>query len=255
MKFENVFVKKPAPTMVEGISTANLGKPNYKKALKQHENYIKAMKKCGVNIKVLEADSQFPDSVFVEDPAVLTEKCAIITNPGAESRRDEKIKMKKILKEYFPEKIHEIKSPGTLEGGDVMQVEDHFYIGLSNRTNREGAEQLVEYLERYSYSASIVEFEGILHLKTGISYIGDNTMVAIDLLSNKAEFDDYKIINISDDEAYAANCIRVNDYVIVPEGFEKSKKALEKEGFKTINVDVSEFRKIDGGLSCLSLRF
>lgn len=255
MNFKKVVVKKPAPSMVEGISTVDLGRPDYKKALKQHKNYIQALKKCGVEVTVLETDDQFPDSVFVEDPAIVTEKCAIITNPGAESRNGEIIKMKEALKEFFPENLEEIQSPGTLEGGDVMQVEDHFYIGLSERTNKKGAEQLIDYLEKYGYSGSIVEFEGILHLKTGIAYIGDNTMAATDILYDKDEFKKFKKIKISDEEAYAANCIRVNDYVIVPEGFAKTKAAIEKEGFATITVDVSEFRKLDGGLSCLSLRF
>ena len=255
MKFENVIVKKPSKEMVKGISTANLGKPNYNSALKQHKEYVKTLKKCGVKVKILEADEKYPDSCFVEDPAVVTKECAVITNPGADSRKGEVKDIKKALKKYYPKNIYEIKSPGTLEGGDVMQVEDYFYIGVSERTNKEGANQLLYYLAKHGYYGKIVEFDDILHLKTGIAYIGDNTVIGTDLLLSKDEFSDFKQIKIDEDESYAANCIRVNDYVIVPEGFPKTKNAIEKEGFKTKLVDVSEFRKLDGGLSCLSLRF
>ena len=255
MKFKNAIVKKPSKKMVAGISTANLGKPNYKKALKQHKNYIKALRECGVEVEILEEDENYPDSMFVEDPAIVTEKCAIITNLGAESRKGEEKEIKKVLKKYHSQNIHEIKAPGTLEGGDVMQVEDHFYIGISERTNKNGAKQLLNYLEKYNYSGTIVEFQDILHLKTGIAYIGDNTMMATNLLINKKEFSKFDKIKVDKSEEYAANCIRVNDYVILPKGYSNTKKSLIKKGFNVKTVDVSEFRKLDGGLSCLSLRF
>ena len=256
MKFKNVIVKKPARTMVNGISTANLGKPDYEKALKQHEEYVKTLKECGVDVKILEADEKYPDSTFVEDPAVLTDKCAIITNPGANSRKGEIKDIKNAIEKYYSsDQIFEIKEPGTLEGGDIMQVEDHFYIGVSDRTNKDGAKQLLDYLNKFNYTGDIVEFKGILHLKTGMSYIGDNTLLATELFADKEIFTNYKIIKVSEKEAYASNCIRVNDYVIVPDGYPETKKKIEKNGFKTKTVDVSEFRKIDGGLSCLSLRF
>lgn len=256
MKFKNAIVKKPARTMVNGITTANLGKPDYKKALKQHENYVKTLKECKVEVEILEADEKFPDSTFVEDPAVLTDKCAIITNPGAESRKEEVKAIKSVIEKYYSsDQIFEIKAPGTLEGGDVMQVDNHFYIGISDRTNKDGANQLLDYLNKFDYTGDIVEFEGILHLKTGMSYIGDNTLLITELFTNKEIFSDYKKIRVNGREAYASNCIRVNDFVIVPAGFVKTKKAIKNSGFKTKTVDVSEFRKIDGGLSCLSLRF
>ncbi|MGM0410581.1 MAG: dimethylarginine dimethylaminohydrolase family protein [Bacillota bacterium] len=256
MKFKNAIVKKPARTMVNGITTANLGKPDYKKALKEHENYVKTLKECGVEVEILEADENFPDSTFVEDPAVLTDKCAIITNPGAESRKKEVNDIKNTIKKYYSsDKIFEIKAPGTLEGGDVMQVDNHFYIGISDRTNKEGAKQLLDYLNIFGYTGDIVEFDGILHLKTGMSYIGDNTLLITELFADKNIFTNYKKIKVSEKEGYASNCIRVNDYVIVPAGFPKTKKAIENKGFRTKTVNVSEFRKIDGGLSCLSLRF
>ena len=255
MKFEKAIVKKPSKKMVNGISTADLGKPDYRTALKQHKNYIKTLKECGVEIEVLKADENYPDSMFVEDPAVVTDEFAIITNLGAESRKGEEKEIKSVLKKYYSKNIHEIKYPGTLEGGDVMQVEDHFYIGVSDRTNKDGAKQFINYVEKYNYKGTIVEFEDILHLKTGVAYIGDNTLIVTDTLIDKEEFEDFNKIKINESEKYAANCIRINDYVILPKGYPDTKKDLLKEGFDIKTVDVSEYKKIDGGLSCLSLRF
>jgi len=135
--FKNVIVKRPCKALVDGITSApELGKPDYELTLKQHDNYIEAMKRCGVQVKVLPADEDFPDSCFVEDTAVITRKCAIISNPGAATRNLEAQKMIPTFKEYFPEdKIDYITLPGTMEGGDVMVVGDHFYIVRSAITN------------------------------------------------------------------------------------------------------------------------
>jgi len=254
--FKNVIVKKPAKSMVDGISNAELGKPDYEKAVKQHEKYIEALKTCGVKVKVLEAEEKYPDSCFVEDPALVTKKCAIITNLGADSRKGEEKAIYEALKEYFPEdKIEKIKAPGTIEGGDIMMVGDHFYIGLSARTNKEGADQMIEYLEKYGFTASTVELEEVLHLKTGLAYLENNNLLAAGEFVEKDVFQKYNIIEISEDESYAANCIWVNGKVIVPEGFENAEKKIRDLGYDVIVLDVSEFRKLDGGLSCLSLRF
>jgi dimethylargininase len=255
--FKNVIVKRPSKSMVEGITSApELGKPDYELALKQHDAYIEALKSCGVNVTVLEADEAFPDSCFVEDVAVLSHKCAVITNPGAKSRNGETKCIIAAIKKFYPEdKIEYIKSPGTLEGGDIMMVGDHFYVGLSARTNKEGAEQLIKALNKHGLTGTIVPLEKVLHLKTGVNYIENNNMLVSGEFIDKEEFNSFNKIVIPEEEAYAANCIWVNDTVIVPEGYPAVKKAVETAGYKIILVDTSEYRKLDGGLSCLSLRF
>mgnify|MGYP003376228211 FL=1 len=154
--FQNVIVKRPCSKITEGITSApELGKPDYELALKQHDAYIEALKSCGVNVTVLEADEEFPDSCFVEDTAVLTRKCAIITNPGAASRNKEVEAMIPVIKKFYSEDcIEYIKAPGTLEGGDVMMVGDHFYVGRSARTNEEGIRQFIAILEKYGLTGS-----------------------------------------------------------------------------------------------------
>ena len=256
-KFNNVIVRRPCKAMVDGITSApELGKPDYELALKQHDAYIEALKKCGVEVTVLEADERYPDSCFVEDPAVITRKCAIITNPGAPSRNGEKDEIIGAVRKFFKdEDIEYITAPGTLEGGDVMMVGDHFYVGRSARTNAEGIRQFIEILERHGLTGSEVPLEKVLHLKTGVNYIENNNMLVSGEIIDKPDFAKYNKIVIPEEEAYAANCIWVNDTVIVPANFPAVEKAVRDAGYEVILVDTSEYRKLDGGLSCLSLRF
>jgi len=253
--FKNAIVRRPGHSLVNGItSTPELGKPDYGLTIKQHDAYIGALRFCGVEVTVLQADERFPDSCFVEDVAVCTKKFAVITNPGASSRKGEEKVIIEVIKKFY-NNLEYIKEPGTLEGGDVMMVGDHFYIGLSKRTNKEGAKKLIKTLEKYGMLGSIVEMSEMLHLKSGLSYLEDNVLLVAGEFINKLEFERFNKIIINKDETYSANCIRVNDYVLVPAGYPKTKEKIETAGFKTIVVDTSEYRKVNGGLSCLSLRF
>lgn len=255
--FQHVIVRRPGRSVCEGITSApELGKPDYEKALRQHDAYIEALKRCGVDVTVLEAMDEFPDSCFVEDTAVLTPNCAIISNPGAPTRRKESSYMVDTIKRFYPEdRVEYIIAPGTLEGGDVMMVGNHFYIGLSARTNEEGCRQFIAALEKHGHTGSVVTFEKVLHLKTGLAYLENNNLLVAGEFCEKEEFAGFNKIVISSDELYAANCIWVNGTVLVPAGYPKTKAAIENAGYPIIEVDTSEFRKIDGGLSCLSLRF
>ncbi|MCX6576785.1 MAG: arginine deiminase family protein [Candidatus Aminicenantes bacterium] len=252
--FRHAIVRKPCRNLVRGISTALLGKPDYEQALRQHAAYVDALRSCGLEVVVLEADESYPDSTFVEDTAVVTEKIAVISNPGAPSRRGEEGSIAEALKSFFSS-LEYIKPPGTLEGGDVMRAGDHFYIGLSQRTNREGANQLVQILEKSGYAASLVPLEHVLHLKTGVVYLENKKLLAAGEFIAHPVFKEYHLIPAAVDELYAANSLWVNGWVLVPAGFNKTRRAIENLGYSVKTVDVSEFRKLDGGLSCLSLRF
>ena len=243
--------------MVDGITSApELGKPDYELALSQHDAYIAALESCGVSVTVLPADERYPDSCFVEDPAVITRCCAIITNPGAPSRNGEKEEIVDAVRTFFPDdKIEYIHAPGTLEGGDVMMVGDHFYVGRSARTNAEGIRQFLAILEKHGLSGSEVPLENVLHLKTGVNYLENGNLLVSGEFVDKSDFAGYHRIEIPEEEAYAANCIWVNGTVIVPAGYPAVEKAVRDCGYNVILVDTSEYRKLDGGLSCLSLRF
>lgn len=250
---KNVIVRKLSKNFAEGITTADIGKPDYKKAMIQHVAYIEAFKKCGCNVVVLEADDRYPDSTFVEDVAIVTEKCAIITKPGAESRKGEEKEIIEALKKFYVN-IEYLTGEACLDGGDILRVENHFYIGQSKRTNAEGARQLTEILSKYGYTASTADVKHILHLKTGVVYLENNILVATGEFKENELFKNFKMIKVDDNESYSTNCILVNGYLIIPTGFIKSKKELADAEFKIIEVDMTEFEKMDGGLTCLSLR-
>lgn len=252
--FTRAIVREPSKSMIDGLTTAGLGRPDYVKACKQHSEYVNALDSCGLDVRILEANEEFPDSTFIEDVTLLTKNCAIITNPGAPSRKGEIRYMEELLKNYYSD-IYKINDPGTVEAGDIMMVGNHFYIGISARTNIEGARQIIRLLQDHGMTASIVELNEVLHLKTGVSYLENNKLLACGEFISKPEFQGFDIIEVDKDEAYAANCIWVNDTVFVPKYYPKTKKIIEDEGYRVLELDMSEFRKIDGGLSCLSLRF
>ena len=252
--FKNAIVRKPCPEIIEGLTSASLGKPDYNKALDQHKKYVDALRSCGLDVKILEADSRFPDSVFVEDVALCTSGCAIVTNPGAPSRNGEKLEMEAVLQSFYKH-IEAIEAPGTLDAGDVMMVGKHFYIGISQRTNAPGADQLIGILEKYGMTGSAVPLYEMLHLKSGLSYLEQNKLLISGEFIHHPAFENFQKIEVDPDEGYAANSLWVNSTVLVPEGFPKTREKIEQAGYRTKVLDVSEFRKLDGGLSCLSLRF
>jgi dimethylargininase len=252
--FKNAMVRRPGRSLVKGITTTNLGKPDVDRALKQHDRYINALEQCGLSVTVLEAAESFPDAVFIEDTAVLAEKCAIITRPGAPSRQGEESAVHEALKSFYSD-IECITAPGTLEGGDVMRVDDLFYVGLSARTNQQGAGQFAAFLNKYGYTAFNVHMKDFLHLKTGLAYLENNNLLAAGEFLEDKQFEAFNRIIIDEAESYAANCIWVNNTVLVPLGYPNTKAAIQAAGYDVLEVDVSEFRKLDGGLSCLSLRF
>ncbi len=252
--FTKAIVRTPARSIIEGITSADLGIPDYHKALKQHADYIEALKECGLDVTQLPAENQFPDSTFVEDVALLTPACAIITNPGATTRTEETQTMIPVIQDCY-DNMEFIEPPGTVEAGDIMMVGNHYYIGLSERTNVEGAKQMVKHLENHGMTASMIELEEVLHLKTGLGYLENNNLLACGEFLNKKEFQQYNLLEVDKDEAYAANSVWINGTVLTPKGFPKTLRLIQQAGYLTREVDVSEFQKIDGGLSCLSLRF
>jgi len=236
------------------LSTSGLGVPDYDRTLFQHSEYIRKLKECGLTVKILDPSEEFPDSVFIEDVALCTSRFALITNPGAPSRKGEIKVMNKVLKEYF-ENIENITEPGTLEAGDVMMAGEHFFIGISERTNHSGADQLIRILDKYGFTGSKIHLSGMLHLKSGVSYLENNVILLTKELAVHEEFGSFRKIIVPDSEGYAANSVWLNGKILLPEGFPETRRLINNAGFDTMVTDVSEFRKLDGGLSCLSLRF
>ncbi len=253
--FSNAIVRVPGKSLVNGLSDSKeLGLPDYDKAIIQHHSYIEVLQSCGLEVNVLESCEDYPDSTFVEDVALITPNCVIMTRPGAESRRGEVEQIMAVLKSQF-NNLETIETPGTIEAGDVMMVGNHYYIGLSDRTNLQGAEQLIKLLVKHGHTGSTVELKDVLHLKTGLSYIENNMLIICGEFKSDPIFSGFDHIEIPEEESYAANCIWVNDNVLIPAGYPLSKEKISSTGYNVIEVDVSEFKKLDGGLSCLSLRY
>jgi len=300
--FTRAIVRPPAANFAEGLTTAGLGQPDYQLALKQHEAYCAALEQCGLTLTRLKPDQDYPDSTFVEDAAVLVGAlpvgratapvAAILTRPGAPSRAGEVESIRKPLAAFFP-RVFEIEAPGTLDGGDICQAGKHFFIGISERTNRAGASQLAEFLGQLGYTLSFVDINesnslpralatgsatssvsvvaatgsttrsvpgavatgSLLHLKSGVAYLRDNCLAIVESLADRKEFAGYDFVLVDQAESYAANCIRVNNHVLIADGYPNFAAKLRELGYQTIALDMSEFQKMDGGLSCLSLRF
>ena len=257
MQFTHAIARLPARSFSQGLTSSNEGEPSFAKALDQHAAYCEALRSCGLTVEVLGPSLEYPDSTFVEDTAILAEKVTIITRPGAASRLGEIELIRKTVQSYRAE-VMQITAPGSVDGGDVCQADEHFFIGLSARTNVEGARQLSAILRAHGYSSSTVDIRGqsrLLHLKSGIAYLGNRRLVIAPELSAVPEFQAFELIEVPSAELYAANCVHINDHVLIAAGYPQTAKAVDSRGLASLILDVSEFRKMDGGLSCLSLRF
>jgi dimethylargininase len=255
--FRRAIVRPPAGNFADGLTSAELGKPNSALALSQHDAYCRALESSKLELICLPPDRDHPDSTFVEDTAVLTSRSAIVTRPGAPSRVTEVAAIRDAIRPFY-RVVHGIHSPGTLDGGDVCEAGSHFFIGVSHRTNEEGARQLCECLSADGFTSSLVDIRGccsILHLKSGITYLQGNDLVVIEELADREEFEAFNLIPVPAEESYACNCLLVNGRVLVAAGFPRVASQLVRRGYRTFPLEMSEFRKMDGGLSCLSLRF
>jgi dimethylargininase len=259
--FTRAIVRIPGSNFADGLTTVDLGTPHFDEVLHQHARYCEALRECGLELTVLDPDLRHPDSTFVEDAAILTPHAAIFTRPGASSREGEVASIRPVVERFYS-RTFLIEPPAAVDGGDICEAEDHFFIGLSHRTNEEGARQLSAHLNAIDYSASTIDVRSmttILHLKSGISYIGDNTLVVMEeMVDNprfKSDFDRFHLLRVTPRESYAANCVRVNRRVLIAQGFPHLQGELIARGFSPLALNMSEFQKMDGGLSCLSLRF
>jgi dimethylargininase len=281
--FRRAIVRTPCRNLIHGQTSskaADLGPPSpvcYELALQQHKKYIQVLKRCGLDVTVLPAADAFPDSCFVEDVAICTPAGIIYSRPGAESRRGEVAQMQHDLENYNSDISHialnferedQIDPPGTVDGGDVMMVGNrnhngatsdtttHAFIGLSDRTNEDGASQLARILQdHHNIKSTLIPIPEMLHLKSGMTAISENTCIATGPFVELATKHNLKSIGIENPNLTPlANCIVINNRLIYPEGYWKEE--LESFSFQEcIPVDTSEFQKLDGALTCLSLRF
>ena len=259
-KFSYAIVRKPCKALVDGISTAQFvdpgEKPIYENAVQQHAEYVKTLEALGAKVLVLEADEDYPDSVFTEEPAVVMDGCAVITNPAKASRNGEKNTILPAIRQFYrDDQIFHIEAPGTLEGGDVMLVGKHFYVGQSDRTNAEGARQFNEIVTKFGFTSETVPVTEGLHLKDFAVYLDKNDLLVTETMDRCPAFQSFNRHVIPTEELYAINSLFFNGTVIVPEGYPKTKNLIEGLGYPVKVINNDEVKKIDGSLTCLSLRF
>lgn len=221
------------------------------KAMKQHRGYRAVLSELGVRVVTIPADEAYPDGVFVEDPAIVLDEIAVICRPGAESRRGEVESLAKAISPF--RELRCIREPATLEGGDVTRIGRDLFVGLSKRTSREGIEQLAEIVAAFGYRVIPVEVRGCLHLKSACCSIGDSTVLINREWIDAAPFASCRMIDVA--EEWAADVLRIGETVLMPAGFPKTQERLERAGFRTRAIDVSELQKAEAGVTCMSLIF
>jgi dimethylargininase len=251
--FKTAIIRTPGPDSAAGLTTAGLGPPDPALLLRQHEAYARALAAAGLDIVRLPPAPGFPDAYFVEDPAVIASQIAVITRPGAAPRRGEEESLAPVLARYKP--VARIEAPGTLEGGDVLEAGGRWFIGVSERTNEEGARQLGAILSLHGEAWTIVPVPAGLHLKSSVNDLGDGRLIVTPALESAAAFRGCSLLVLEPDECYAANVLRVNGRIFLPAGFPSVRRKIAALGLSVQEIDVSEVRKMDGGLTCMSLRF
>ena len=252
-KFTRAIIRKPNKSIHKALSS-QYKNPSYKKILEIHKDYINFIEEAGLKIILLDSLEDYPDSIFVEDPALIYKNNIIILNPSDLTRNGEAKIINSEINKYF-ENVFVVKK-GTIEGGDILNINNHFIIGLSNRTNKLGAETLSNLLTSLGATVEICQTpKDILHFKSECSLIDDdvilvsNRMAKLDYLKSN-----YKLIELPIGEEGAANSLRINDKLLVPDGFIKAEEVLTNK-YNIIKINVNEIAKVDAGLSCMSLRW
>lgn len=254
-QFNNIIVRTPSKSVVNGLRADDRGNPTFEGVKAEHDAYIAAMKDAGVKVTVLPALEAFPDSIFVEDPALVFTEGAILLRPGAETRVKETPEIEPTLRAMF-ETVLDLPGEGFADGGDVLTTRESVMIGLSARTNKVGAEALQACLTKLGRKSEIVATpEGVLHFKTDCSLLDDSTVLSTARLAKSGAFERFKQVIIPEGEEPAANALRVNDVVMVGSDFPRTIEMLDKLGYKVVPMKTTEIGKIDAGLSCMSLRW
>lgn len=254
-RFTHAIVRAPANSATAGLRAIDTGAPDIELMRRHHADYIAALQAEGATVVELPALEAYPDAQFVEDTALCLREGAVVMRPGAQSRMGEAAEMAPTLHRFYGE-VLTIDGPGTIEAGDVLTMESEILVGRSARTNAEGIAEMSRHVARWGYKVRELQTPpGVLHFKTDCSLLDAETILSTKRLDAAGGFTDYRVLHTADGEEAAANAIRFNDAVIMPDGFPKTTEMLAKAGYKVVLVGNSECGKLDGGMSCLSLRF
>lgn len=252
--FNNAIVRTPAGSVTQGLRAVDTGAPDYDAVLAEHASYVRALEQAGVAVEVMPALEAYPDSVFVEDAALVFGANAIRLRPGASTRAGEAAEIAPVLAKRF-ERVLTLET-GTAEGGDVLATPGGVFIGQSARTSAEGAVALTRLLNEIGLAGKPVRTPpGVLHFKSDCSLLDDETILATPALAASGVFDGFRVVMTPAGEEGAANAIRVNDHVFLSAHYPRTADALAALGFSLVTLHTREIAKIDAGLSCMSLRW
>lgn len=253
--FSHAICREPSRSIVEGLRAVDTGAPNLELFRQHHSDYVAALRDTGATVMVLDAAEAFPDSVFVEDAALCLQEGAVVMRPGAPTRLGEAAAMAPHLEKLYGE-VRYIMGDGFIEGGDILTTESEILIGLSARTDLAGVAEFTGLVNDWGYTVRVVDTPAdVLHFKTDCSLLDEDTILSTQRLSATGCFEGYRVIHTAEGEEACANAIRFNNLVIMPAGFPKTLDTLTQAGFSVREVGNTEAAKLDGGMSCLSLRF
>jgi len=254
-QFTHAIVRHPHPCVVHGLRDGGGDDPSFDGVKTEHSAYLRALRNAGVELIELPELEELPDAIFVEDPALVFDTGAILLHTNASSRTPEAAHMAQTLDTHFS-RVLRLSTAGAVEGGDILVTPDHVLIGLSERTNQTGAEELQGLLEQLGRSSRIVQTPpDVLHFKTDCSLLDDTKVLTTRRLARSGVFADFECLLVAEGEEAAANALRVNDVVFLGEHFSHTRTLLERSGFQVVPLPVAEIGKIDAGLSCMSLRW
>lgn len=254
-RFTHAICRAPSASIVHGLRAVDTGTPDLGLMERHHADYVATLRAAGALVIELSPLTDYPDSVFVEDTALCLREGAILMRPGAPSRMGEVAEMAPALRTLYDEVV-EIRGPGTIEGGDILVTEREILVGRSARTDAKGIEELARLTARWGYNLREVSVPaGVLHFKTDCSLLDAETILSTPRLAASGCFEGYRVIHTAEGEEAAANAIRYNDAVLMAEGFPHTADTLDRAGYDVRQVGNSECAKLDGGMSCLSLRF
>ncbi|PLS21488.1 dimethylarginine dimethylaminohydrolase family protein [Neptunicoccus cionae] len=254
-EFTRAITRKPAASIIDGLRAEDIGTPDLDRMLAAHAHYVETLKKTGAEVIELPPLEDFPDAVFVEDTALCLPQGAVLMRPGAPSRMGEVAEMSPTLNRVYDD-VRRIEGPGHIEGGDILVTGREVLVGRSDRTDAEGVEELRNIISEWGHSLrEVFTPEGVLHFKTDCSLLDGETILSTKRLDDSGCFKGYRVLHTAEGEEAAANSIRFNQFVLCPDGFPKTAEMLDKAGYNVVQIDNTECAKLDGGMSCLSLRF
>lgn len=254
-RFTHAVARRPGRSIARGLRASDRGSPDYEQFLHEHDEYVRALERAGLNVTVLEALEDYPDSVFIEDAALCLPQGTVMLRPGAPARSGEPGPLAADLAGLGHE-IQACESSGFIDGGDILVTDTAILVGLSSRTDRAGFEWLRDFLGKWGYQALEVHTpEHVLHFKSDCCLLDSDTILATARLSKSQCFKPFRVLTVPPGEEAAANSIRVNETVLTPAGYPRTAELLTREGFKLDVLPVTQAALLDGGLSCMSLRY